>query len=75
VFLLSHVSFTNIVNELGQLIETAAVACTDARVRVCGQFLGSAEMWLACWRVWLRLHPHIDSLAEWSKALAPGASP
>jgi hypothetical protein len=40
-----------------------------------GSFLGRPKCSLPCWRMWLRLHQHIDNLAAWSKALAPGASP
>ena len=42
--LFSHLGSTNVVNELDKLTETAAVACTDARVGVCAQLLGSAAM-------------------------------
>jgi hypothetical protein len=42
--LFSHLGSTNVVNELDKLTETAAVACTDARVGVCAQLLGSADM-------------------------------
>jgi hypothetical protein len=71
---LSHRSITKIVNELDRWPETAAFACTDAHVGDWAFLLGRPRCSLPCWSMRLQSHPDINSLAEWSKALAPGGN-